>query len=574
MRSLGHLSVLALLLISALNGLAETRVTGPVRGQWTVAQSPYIVIGNVSVGANETLTIEPGVVVRFAGNFRFDVSGVLQAIGTVNDSIRFFSDSGQPGAWRAIYITGALTDGTILRYVTLAHAYRGVEATDANPRIANSRFYGCQNAGIRSVRSRPQIADCLISNITDNGNGIAATERSIATITNSTIFNCTRFGIGADENSVVNVSNCFIDNTTDAGIYLNAAPNSVIERTVIANARTRAFSVWQSNAVRMERCVAYQATGPGFYLYNSQSLNLLNNTSLSNGQYGILLASGSTATLTNNLVVQNRMSGILNDRSQALLRYNDFWANNRDYDGIEAGANDISADPRLVDPAHFDFRPGEGSDVIDAGDPATGYDPDGTRRDIGAGFFNQNRPPRLTDWEPDTLISVSGDSLITFSVTAEDDDGDALRYYWYLNGGAVGNNRTFQRAFPQDGAFVVRVVVDDNLYEGRTDHTWSFSVIGAAAPRAELPADWSVSPAFPNPFNNATRIDYTLPFAGSGFVTLVDLTGREVHRAELHHQSAGSHTLVFPGSRLPSGLYSLSLRLGPLYHQQTLIHLK
>src|SRR5215211_3115045 len=37
---------------------------------WTVANSPYILDGNVTVAAAATLTIEPGVVVKFNGTAR------------------------------------------------------------------------------------------------------------------------------------------------------------------------------------------------------------------------------------------------------------------------------------------------------------------------------------------------------------------------------------------------------------------------------------------------------------------------------------------------------------------------
>ncbi|MGF1450747.1 MAG: right-handed parallel beta-helix repeat-containing protein [Opitutales bacterium] len=55
------------------------------------------------------------------------------------------------------------------------------------------------------------------------------------------------------------------------------------------------------------------------------------------------------------------------------------------------GTNFIMADPQFVDPANADFSLQASSPAIDAGDPDPFYnDPDGTRNDIGAFYFDQS----------------------------------------------------------------------------------------------------------------------------------------------------------------------------------------
>jgi hypothetical protein len=53
------------------------------------------------------------------------------------------------------------------------------------------------------------------------------------------------------------------------------------------------------------------------------------------------------------------------------------------------GTGNISEDPLLVDPENFDYNLLFGSPCIDAGDPDSPQDPDGTRADMGAFFFDQ-----------------------------------------------------------------------------------------------------------------------------------------------------------------------------------------
>ena len=66
-----------------------TTVCGNVSGTWTLAGSPYEATCDLTIPSGQTLTIEPGVVVRFTGHYKFWVEGTLLAEGTESDSIIF-----------------------------------------------------------------------------------------------------------------------------------------------------------------------------------------------------------------------------------------------------------------------------------------------------------------------------------------------------------------------------------------------------------------------------------------------------------------------------------------------------
>ena len=78
---------------------AQTSVpAGPVADTlWTLAGSPYLVQGTVTIPDNSALTIQPGVEVIFQGNYQFIVEGKLQAVGTEADSILFTASNSLVG---------------------------------------------------------------------------------------------------------------------------------------------------------------------------------------------------------------------------------------------------------------------------------------------------------------------------------------------------------------------------------------------------------------------------------------------------------------------------------------------
>ncbi|MFO7657376.1 MAG: T9SS type A sorting domain-containing protein [Bacteroidales bacterium] len=84
-------SMAMLLLVWPMQMICSQTVINPgeIKGTWTKDHSPYLIKGDVNITAGDSLIIQPGVKVTFAGLYKINVQGYLKATGAKNDSILF-----------------------------------------------------------------------------------------------------------------------------------------------------------------------------------------------------------------------------------------------------------------------------------------------------------------------------------------------------------------------------------------------------------------------------------------------------------------------------------------------------
>ena len=108
--------LLTVLFIILTYGYGQTNVSGVISSNttWTLANSPYVVTGNILVSEGVTLTIEPGVVVKFDSEKVMQIRGELIAQGTIDSKITFTSNASSPAAgdWEYLTFYDESTDAT------------------------------------------------------------------------------------------------------------------------------------------------------------------------------------------------------------------------------------------------------------------------------------------------------------------------------------------------------------------------------------------------------------------------------------------------------------------------------
>ncbi len=86
------------------------------------------------------------------------------------------------------------------------------------------------------------------------------------------------------------------------------------------------------------------------------------------------------------------------------------------------------------------------------------------------------------------------------------------------------------------------------------------------------PASFALEGNYPNPFNPATSVVYTLPHPARVRLQVYDILGREVALLVDKHQPAGRHTIVWEARDEPGGVYVCRLEAGS-FSRMTVLHL-
>ena len=358
--------------------------------------SPYVVDGDLLVESGATLTIDPGVVVRFTPGSSLLVHGTLLANGTASEGIEF---SGRGGAeWGNIGFVNTTTP-SLLSHVMI----RGATVSLKDPSNLKGAISGYNATieldhldilGPEPVFARFGSTTLLDSriHITFTGDGInvkkgmAHVER--CTFTGEPTVDTDAIDYDGVINGIIrdNRMYAFLGDNSDAIDVGEGCVNLVVEKNRIYNNNDKGVSVGQgSEVVVRQNLIVGCAIGIGVKDAGSTAMvdqNTFVRNAVDVAVYEKNLgAGGGDAMVTNCIFSRSKDTPVTVDSLSTLaVTYS------LSDTGPVVGAGNFVADPLFTSPGIYDFSLQALSPAINAGDPLHAPDPDSTIADIGMSY--------------------------------------------------------------------------------------------------------------------------------------------------------------------------------------------
>jgi len=418
------------LLLSTRPLYSQTHISGIISGVLHQEDSPFIVDSTLEVPAGDSLIIEPGVELRFkrvkvdsiytpAGwiytYIWLEVYGTIIAEGTETDSIRFIADEDPPpgfASYMGIKIENSIIDTNRFSYIHMNHSYHGILTYFSKLVVENSSFI----EGFGRVDGRDSSIVFVWNNEGSGGkcNGCLYFE-SIGNINIAGIIvRCTQYAIILD--------NTYMGEGT--GIHDGGGNGTlIIKGNTIKNIGTGEFEYTGINLYQYEEDDSLLVTENiitgayyrGIYMYGGGatiSKNIITidieddwgemgisdptietvivNNNLVDNYTGIYIMENNFPTIKNNIFYENgyNIYCAYTTTPGTTSSYNDYYPAGSGC--FIQGEGDISENPLFVDWQNGDYHLQANSPCIDAGDPNSPLDPDSTRADMGALFYDQS----------------------------------------------------------------------------------------------------------------------------------------------------------------------------------------
>jgi hypothetical protein len=437
----------------------------------------------------------------------------------------------------------------------------------------------------------PSFTDCILSsNSASSGGGVYCEDEASPVFTHCIISgNRASYGGGAEclESSAVFLNCTFSGNTAgEGGGILCAHGSSTAFTNCIMDGNSAGegggvFCDWLSSPLFTNCVLSNNSAGTGGGVYSFDASPIFNSTivAFSSGS-GIYFETmdypvGSVVEYCD--IFGNSDGDVAfqdGNPSHGPLGIGELVTTNANGDSCDTYMN-IFLDPLFVDMAAGDFHLGDYSPCIGAADPTNPppFDIDGDPRpnppgsnpDIGAYEHSRDVPLPV---ELTTFQAFAGDGQVTLCWRTESESDNSHFVLYKRKAGeeifhelteVPGHGTTTE---PHDYEYVDRFVRNGITYDYQisdvdiTGRETIHEQIASATPSAAVvPTDFALYAPYPNPFNPATTIRYDVKETGLVTLKVFDLLGREVTTLVHRTLPAGSYSIVWDGSGLPSGIY-------------------
>jgi len=460
-------SLLNLPLVSLFPIVKATYVEGIIDKDtvWTLLDSPFIVCQNVTIMENVTLTIEPGVEVKFGGGpFTIIVNGRLIAKGTMEKPIKFTSneESPQAGDWAALLFKGAGQPVSILEHCVLEYGKNSIIVNGGTVAVKASVIQSNSESGIKVLAGSATVEQC---NIQNNNNASIIIQGGNAVIQNNNItFNGNGVILAGNlSTSYVNITRNIISLNEQSGISLDMTDS-----------------------------------GDGI---------LIRENTISSNYHGIYVSTNASTFITRNYIFNNNIGAFYEGAGKKhIIRFNNIYGNS-EY-GLDASSDAfVNATQNYwgdkSGPYHKSLNPhGKGNHV------------GGNGVNIDFIFFltapidHRNSLPTAVLWTAKNIVALGQE--VTFVGTGSYDDGRVDKYFFNFGDGQNSSWTTlsiFSYKYASVGLYNVSLQVMDDF--GETSKA-VFSTVNVSD--TLLPLEVSID------ISNQT-VDYNTPVTATVYVS-------------------------------------------------------
>lgn len=362
------------------------------------ACSPYIVDHDVTVEAGATLFAEPGVEIKMGNDKGIYVYGGIDFTGSLDNPVIITSQQAD-NTWKGMNGQNA---GLDLMYVNVSNGLKTISGEDCEVHLSYCSF------------SEPTTTDYDM--VSFHGGNVVIDHCSLY---GSPVVNTYhRDGIDCDAVSSGIFTNNNIYDITDDGVDVGTnAENITIENNYIKNCESMGISVGEATTASIRRNIIVGCEG-GIQVHTDAVGYIVNNTlygnevSLKCYHYDNQPASGGTAYVVNTIFSASSEADFTTVENSVL----EITYSISDTDTLP-GSDNLSGDPGFVDPLNNDFNLDSASPCIDAGDPDSAPDPDGTCADIGALYYDQQNTNQITEAEKVVLFPNPAKDIITVKLS-------------------------------------------------------------------------------------------------------------------------------------------------------------
>ncbi|MCP4542400.1 MAG: right-handed parallel beta-helix repeat-containing protein [Chloroflexi bacterium] len=347
-----------------------------------ICHPTYVITDDVVVPTGITLTVEPGVTLRFREDHSLIVEGRLEAEGTSSQPVGFTRDGDDP--WGAIILQNSDADNVI------AHAL--VENADAGGTLIVTPLL---DSGVHAYSSTLRVEHSTIRYV---GGPALFAQNSTMQVLDNVIHSVMTDGVRIVGGDAAIFDNHIHDTSGDC---LNLKHSSaIIERNELHHCGDTGISIGQPSSTTLVNNLVYANTD-GIEIRDGAISRIVNNTVADNEQIGVWLRkddlgeNDSSALVLNSILMGNETDLKVDAHSTITVTYSNLYTYTATGTAIWPGEGNINTDPLFRVPQNGNYRLLQDSPCVDTGTPANApdedirgiYRPHGDRHDMGAHEF-------------------------------------------------------------------------------------------------------------------------------------------------------------------------------------------